>query len=74
MIWMIGSGALAFSGTVLMCILIVGGRADERKESLAINSFEKSRGINAFFSLPSSTIPDRVQSAVVHPQQNPLQG
>jgi len=33
MLWIIGSMVLALFGTVLMCILIVGGRADDRMES-----------------------------------------
>lgn len=33
MLWIIGSLALVLFGTVLMCILIVGGRADDRIES-----------------------------------------
>ncbi len=33
MLWIIGSAASALFGTVLMCILIVGGQADDRMES-----------------------------------------
>ncbi len=33
MLWIIGSMALVFFGTVLMCILIVGGRTDDRMET-----------------------------------------
>lgn len=33
MLWVIGSMALGLIGTVLMCILIVGGRADDRMET-----------------------------------------
>jgi len=33
MLWIIGSIALVLFGTVLMCILIVGGRADDRMET-----------------------------------------
>ena len=33
MLWIIGSMALVLFGTVLMCILIVGGRADDRMET-----------------------------------------
>jgi len=40
MLWIIGSMALVLFGTVLMCILIVGRRADDRMES--INLIEPS--------------------------------
>jgi transposase len=33
MLWIVGSIALVLFGTVLMCILIVGGWADDRMES-----------------------------------------
>jgi len=33
MLWIIGSMALVLIGTLLMCILIVGGRANDRMES-----------------------------------------
>jgi|APFre7841882590_1041340.scaffolds.fasta_scaffold53982_2 transposase len=32
MLWIIGSIALVLFGTVLMCVLILGGRADDRME------------------------------------------
>jgi hypothetical protein len=34
MLWIIGSIVMIFLGTVLMCALIAGGRADERKEMI----------------------------------------
>ena len=34
MLWIIGSIVMIFLGTVLMCALIAGGRADDRKESM----------------------------------------
>ena len=42
MLWIIGSTVLVLFGTLLMCILIVGGRVDDRMES--IKPIEPSTG------------------------------
>jgi len=73
MIWVIGALALVLFGTVLMCILIVGGRADDVMESRTINNFAKGQEIKTFPPLHSPSMPDRVQGwTMVQPQQTPL--
>lgn len=43
MLWIIGSMVLVLFGTLLMCTLIVGGRADDRMESTKL--IEPSTGL-----------------------------
>ena len=55
MLWIIGSMALVLFGTVLMCTLIVAGRADDRMESTKL--IEPSIVKASISSLSDSRIP-----------------
>ena len=75
MIWIvIGAAFLGLFGTVLMCMLIVAGRADDVMESRTMESFTtEPRTDTAPYPLPMPSMPGRAHGwAVVQPQQNPL--
>ena len=73
MILVIGALALVMFGTVLMCILIVGGRADDVMESRTMNTSARGQEIKTFPPVHSPSTPGRVQGwAAVQPQQNLL--
>ena len=73
MIWVIGALALVLFGTVLMCILIVGGRADDVMESRTLTTSARGQETKTFPPLHSPAIPGRVQGwTMVQPQQTPL--
>jgi hypothetical protein len=75
MIWVvIGAAFLGLFGTVLMCMLIVAGRADDVMESRNLDSFTTEPRIDTSpYPLQLPSMPDRIQGwTVVQPQQNPL--
>jgi hypothetical protein len=74
MIWVvIGAAFLGLFGTVLMCMLIVAGRADDVMESRTLEGFTTEERVETSPLVLQPPIPDRVQGwAIAQPQQSAL--
>ncbi len=73
MIWVvIGAAFLGLFGTVLMCMLIVAGRADDVMESRTLEGFMTEERVETSPLVLQPPVPDRVQGWAMQPQQNLL--
>ena len=70
----IGAAFLGLFGTVLMCMLIVAGRADDVMESRTLEGFATEERVETspLVLQPPAPVPDRLQGWAMQPQQNPL--
>lgn len=70
MISIIVSLLLVLCAFFIMCILIIGKRADHKKELLFIDSRDDLQEVNTFSSLPPRTRAELRTWVSLHPQQN----
>ena len=69
MIWIIVLSASALYSIFIMCLLVIGSRADDRKEALFDNRFAGSSDNGVVSSLSIPALPGRMSRTSARPQK-----